>query len=414
MGTLNEFIAYLDDRGAVVHDLEQRLCALQEKYEAYYAELTRVREHELGQLTAEVVARRRELPIDLAALVQQHETAARAQYDESLAALQSNHEKLQQTADEIRQESMDEEKKIRAQNTSMDQEEEVLKVRSAALLDRITEHNRRIKELGSGFGFFANFFRMRSLHAEAAELKEQETDLAARIHTLRRTWESSDQEYHHMEAKLQEAWADYRGKAAAIQTKIDYLCTSKERIVLRSVMEQVLDAQKTTPDVDDGGDIACSRCKTRNPPSNHFCHICAQRLAQDRPDLEGSISEVAELNHHFDRFSEGMQACQEIIGLLRGVASGIEAFRKSVADVLATQQRHSLSTLQLDVPGSSVEYGQTLDQIGAAMQWDYSVHPKVFAKNVKVIMEQHFTEEQIQAYFEAMGEELSKQADSQW
>ncbi len=414
MGTLNEFIAYLDERGAVVAALEQRLCGLQEKYEAYYAELNRVREHELAQLTSEVVARRDELPIDIAALVQKHEAAARKAYDESLAELVTSHAKLQNSADRIRRESMGREKKIRKKNTSMDREEEVLKVRSEALLDRITEHNRRIKELGSGFGFFANFFRMRSLHADAAELKEQEVDLAARIHTLRRTWEKADQKYHNAEAKLQEAWADHRGKADALQAKIDYLHTSRERIVLRSVMEQVLDAQKTTPKTDDGGEISCPRCKTRNPPANHFCHICAQRLIKDRPDLEGSISEVAELNHHFDRFSDGMQACQEIIGLLRGITSGVTAFRKSVADVLATQKRHSLSTLTLNVPGSSVEYGKTFDQIGAAMQWDYSVHPKVFAKNVKVIMEQHFSEDKIQAYFEAMGDELSKQADSQW
>ena len=255
---------------------------------------------------------------------------------------------------------------------------------------------------------------MRSLHKEAGELKEQEADLAARIESLRGQWVKEEADHQYAEAQRQELWAGTRGKADTLLTKIDYLRTSRERIVLRSVMEQVLDAQKTTPSTADGGDVVCPRCESRNPSTNHFCHICAQRLAQDRPDLEGSIAEVAEVNFHFERFSEGMKSCQEIIGLLRGINSGITAFRKSVADVLDTERRHSLSTLRLDVPASSVEYGKTFDQVGASMQWDYSVHPQVFTKNVKVMVEQHLTEDKIKAYFEAMGEELSRQADSQW
>ena len=414
MGTLNEFIAYLDQRGQVVTHLETKMCELQSKYEAYFGELSRVREHELGQLSTEVVARRHDLPGELAGLVLDSEEAARKEFNKTLAELQARHEALQAEAEAVRLESLEETRKIKERNTTLDTAEEDLKVRNAELLAQIAEHNRRIKELGSGFGFFANFFRMRSLHRQAAELKEKEADVAARIESLRGRWVKAEADHEYAEARRQELWAETRGKADALLTKIDYLRTSRERIVLRSVMEEVLDAQKTTLDSAKEGDPQCPRCKWPNPASNNFCSICAQRLVQDRPDLEGSIAEVAEVNLHFERFSDGMKACQEIIGLLRGINSGITAFRKSVADVLATQQRHSLSTLNLDVPASSVEYGQSFDQVGAAMQWDYSVHPKVFAKNVKVMVEDVFTEDKIQAYFEAMGEELSQQADSQW
>ncbi len=55
---------------------------------------------------------------------------------------------------------------------------------------------------------------------------------------------------------------------------------------------------------------------------------------------------------------EGMQACQKIIGLVRGLKTGLGNFRKSVVDMISTEKRDPVGTLSISVPKSSVEYGK--------------------------------------------------------
>ena len=151
-----------------------------------------------------------------------------------------------------------------------------------------------------------------------------------------------------------------------------------------------------------------------NPASHNFCHICAYRLAADREDFDGSLEEISEINRHFDRFSEGMEACQQIIGLVRGMKSGVEAFTESVADVQASEDKYPLSKLKIDVPQASQDFGVQFDRLADFAGQDYSLHPKLFADRFEQYFAETFTEESIQAFFETMGEELSLQAETQW
>ena len=151
-----------------------------------------------------------------------------------------------------------------------------------------------------------------------------------------------------------------------------------------------------------------------NPPSHHFCHICARRLGDDREDFDGSLKEMAEISRHFDRFSEGMEACQEIIGLVRGMKSGVEAFTKSVADVQASEDKYPLSKLQIDVPQGSREFGAQFDRLADFAGQDYSLHPALFADRFDHYFANVLMETNIKAFFETMGEELSRQAEAQW
>ena len=59
---LKEFSEYLDERAGVLNATEAHLCHLQEKYETFFAEISRVRESELEQLREHIVARRGRLP----------------------------------------------------------------------------------------------------------------------------------------------------------------------------------------------------------------------------------------------------------------------------------------------------------------------------------------------------------------
>ncbi len=59
---MSDFLSYLDDRREVLAKTEKRLCSLQSKYESYFAEVTKVRETEIGQLVELTLSDRSALP----------------------------------------------------------------------------------------------------------------------------------------------------------------------------------------------------------------------------------------------------------------------------------------------------------------------------------------------------------------
>jgi predicted nucleic acid-binding Zn-ribbon protein len=414
MGRLKDFHGYLEERRALLSEIEQRLCKLQEKYESYFSEIAKVRDSEFKQLRENILTDRSKLPDDFNRALDNALKVQQRQFSTKLDEMKRERNQLQEKAEKQRQASMKAEKSVRKKNVRLDREEEELKARNEKLLAQIAEFNRRIKELGKGFGFFSGLFKMRALHKERKLLDQEQADIAARIDKLRKKWQTTDHRHHDQEGLRKREWVDLSTEAAAVQTKIEYLESSKTRIVQRSAMEQVLFDMRPTLSEPKQGDPPCPRCKMPNPQTHRFCHICAIRLTEDRPDFSGSISEIAEINIHHARFSEGMQTCQEIIGLVRGLKTGLDAFMKSVDDVLDSERRYPLPKLKIDVPKKSLDYGRHFDGLKQTLGMDLSLHPKAFAKKIQIMTSEIFTENRIKDYFETMGEELSRQADSQW
>jgi DNA repair exonuclease SbcCD ATPase subunit len=411
---LNEFIDYLDNRLAVLDVVEKQLCDLQGKYEAYFGEITRVREQEFDQLRGHVEDDRDALPGWFADKLTAAQRTVEKEYQTKLDTLEAEIAEMTARAEKLRRKSAKDESNARGRNRALDGQEEALKARNEQLLAAIADYNEQIRSLGGGFGFFVSLFRLRKLAKDKIRLDEEQADVAARIDALRARWTEEAKGYVDQEHTYRNEWLELETESAAHRTKRDYLVSARARIVVRSALEQVLYELAKEPAKTGRDGPKCPRCSTPNAKANHFCHICAQRLAADRPDLEGSIHEMAELNHHFQRFSDGMRSCQEIIGLVRGLHSGVEAFKKSVVDVKSSETKHSLSKLSIDVPGSSVAYGQQFDALAQSLANDWSLHPAVLAERAHKLVTDVFTEDRIKAYFETMGEELSTQADSQW
>ena len=414
MGTLASFLAYLDERRTVITGIEMVLSGLQEKYETYFAEINRVREGELQQLTALIVDDKSDVPAELKEALDQAHASASATFDEEFERLARSHAETIEEAEQVRGTSKEDEDRVRQRNTELDSTEEQLKTRNRTLLDQITEFNRRIRSMGKGFGFFSNLFRMRRLAAERRALQQQQEEISLRIEALRNRWVADEKAFVDEEAERSKAWIALQTKGGALKTKLEYLNGAKARITLRSALEQVLFETIKEPIQPSADDPKCPRCEQPNAETNHFCHICAQRLNDDRLDFAGSFAEIGELNHHHHRFSEGMRACQEFIGLVRGLGSGFDAFMLSVKDVQLSESKYPLPVLQIDVPQASLTYGAFFDGLRASMQRDYAVHPTVFAQGVEQMIGDVFTEDKIKDFFEGMGQELSTQADAQW
>ena len=414
MTDLNRFREYLVERDKVVGGARKLVGALAEKYSTYFSEVDAAFEREMGQITAALTGNVDTVPRWFRDAVVAAVRTEEERFDAKVAELEAAHDTARTAAEEARKRSVAEEEAARKKNVSLDEAEEALKTKSADLMARIEEHNATIREMGKGFGFFKNLPRMRSLRKEARELEEEQESIVQQIEGVRARWSTIDVEHQNREASARAKWLAARTNATRIQCQIDCLRQTREEVVLRSAMEQVLSAHVKAPAAPGPADPQCPRCKVRNPPNSSFCRICAVRLREDRPDAEGSLVEVAEVLHHHERFGGGMKAAQELIGLLTGVRSGIKAFMKSVDDMITTQRVHPVKELKIEVPKAARSAAGIYDTLARELSADKSMEPERFERLVAPYLREHLTEKGIQGWFETMGAELSRCATAQW
>ncbi len=414
MADLADLTTYLTDRIRVLSECEQRLESLQQKFETFNTEIQGAREHELDQLVELTTYNPGALPKDYRSSIATAQPVVEQDFDDRIVALDGRRRELVEAAEELRQDSARDQTLLRSKNLSLDEEEEQLKQRSTALVRETSEYNKRIAALGRSFGFFSNFFSMRRLAAEKQTLEDEKKDVLARIEHLRHAWREADHEHAESEKERRQSWLRYETDAAAIAAKIEALQAQSGRIITRSTVEKALTANQFKPPEGGAADPPCLRCGMPNPPGNHFCHICARRIGEDREDLEGSLREFAELDHHAQRFSDGMKACQGLIGLVRGMKSGLEGLKDSVEEMHASQRKHKLKKLELEVPQWSRDFGARFDDLFNLAHKEMRLHPLDLARRIGEQTDIVFTEVNITAYFELIGETMSHAADTQW
>jgi len=414
MARLEDVRDYLENRLGVMTSTEERLDALQQKYETFFAEISRARNHELGQLVEETLSRLDELPQWFREAVEKERKAVEEGLHDEIGRLKRRESYRRKKAARLRQESLEAEERLAAESREQDELEERWERELATVEKELEEVEAQIRTLSRGLGFFSNIGRMRPLDRRRRELATRRQELAVRLEGLRGAWAGKLEQAAAEEEQRRKGWVQAETEAAALAARLEALRMERPRLVARTVVERVLGSRETPYPEAAESDPACPRCAMPNAPGSPFCRICALRLKEDRPDFEGSLEEITELNYHHRRFAEGMKATQETLALVRGIRSGLEALLKSVREMIEVRKKHNLAELDLSVPESSWSYGRLFDEIAVLVRDDIRLHPLVFASWVQQVTEGRVSEEQLKAYFEAIGEELSRAAKDQW
>jgi len=411
---LKDFGDFIRRQAGVLRQAEQHLLQRQARYEQFFAEVARVREEELDQLQVLVAERRAELPGWLGEALDELGPVVEAELEARITELAEAEATLLEKAEATRQESLAAELELHGANVGLDASEEKLKARAQELLEGIDRYNARIRTLGSGLGFFMDVFRMHRLRQERRALEEEQQEVMERVDHLRLKWEGLDEEHTTLQSRRRTGWVDHRARASELRAQQAWLEAGRERLAWRTVLERAM--RRSRPEGSGAGRRggACPRCGFDRRQDGHLCRVCGARLGPDRPDLAGSLEEIAEALEHHASFAEGMKAAQELIGLVRGLISGHEAFEKSVEDMVLTEVAHPVPNLKISVPRSSEGYASHFARLSKLCSPGEPLHPLEFVARVKTAMSGELTEGKIQDYFETMGEELSRQAERQW
>ncbi len=413
MGRLEDVREYLAGRLDVVREAETRLGALLAKYETFFQEVSRAREHELDQLVEATLAD----PASLPGWYREAVDRVRPEVEAELAArrreLGQRRDALLEEAEALREASARGEAALAEAGRERDARESELEDALRRLEGEIAGLDARIRSLSRGLGFLTNWARMRPLARRRRKADAERRELAAKLEALRTAWAAELSRAREAEERRRTEWVAKETDAAAVAARLEALELEAPRIVARTVVERVLGGREgRLPE--GGSERPCPRCGMPNPEAASFCRTCALRLAPDREDFAGSVEEIAELEVHHGRFAEGMKAAQEALALVRGIRAGLEALVKSVDGMIEARDGHGLGELDLEVPASSVAYGALFDEIAAVAGEGSRLHPREFARRIREVTEGRTSKEELAAYFEAIGNELSRAAGERW
>jgi hypothetical protein len=421
MGTLADMIRFLNQTEKSLTSIIEKLDKLQEHFNNNYSRVNQVRDSETEFLQAEFFRQPDTFPGELRAVFEREMEEQARVFAENLRQLQETRaelEKKQVLANEKRVNLL---QTIRKNNQGLDNREERLKAKVRTLEGDIARFNHQIDELNTGFGMVINLFKMRKIQKQKVDLLEQRDQLMEEIEDVRQQWQEKMAQYAEEEATVQEEWNTARVDLAVAEEKVNNLKENRDTLIRKAAFVQLLEQLRGGESFLQGAIREepfrqCSNCKSANERNRYFCRFCGQRVASDRQDVGGSLLEIAELNIVYQDYRDGITGAVSFLALIKGLREGIETFKKSVSTTKESQDKYSaLPDLKIDVPKSSMDFAGRLSELDNGIEVrQLNLHPAEFARSVNDAAEGFLTNQQIETFFTAMGDELNRCTKEQW
>jgi hypothetical protein len=302
------------------------------------------------------------------------------------AELQEQLKQLTDQRGEIEKQSADELGQLHKLNPVVNQREEELKAEEARQKGEIGKVDAQLNQARAGLGWLVRFGKIRELRELHHRWSTALYGTQARLMELRTQWQKQHDQTVDSESRLQKAW---RFRTADIAR-----CTEE--------------SQK----LEDDFDGVCRR--------EALTAILAD-LKEPQPtgisDADLAIRELLGLRVQIADATQGIGDSAELIGLMGGIASGLEKLQTSVESVKQEQDMHSeLANLKLNTPPVVTQFHGIWDELLPIVKDSCMVaqHPKDFHATISAEIGGHLTDKQIEAMFVALGDELNRATKEQW
>jgi DNA repair exonuclease SbcCD ATPase subunit len=382
---LADFYGYVRANRKRISDIYREIEEIQYQFNELYAQLGEKRNTRIAALVPQLLPEASaDLPPQLQQLLRNQVQLERKAIEQEIATLTIEVAQKRQKADQLIQDSQRQVAYLREQNPILDQQEEELKARAAAIESEIQETNVRLKSLSwFPIGWLSNFFKRRNLRREREQLEDNLEAVKDGVRKVREKWQAE-------KTRLQEAQTDLKGEWQAVsvevsqaQARLDYLSTNIDQESLRNAAWRLLSELKEVP-VNQGA--------------------WSERLS---PLVEFTRSKV--------EYEAGLRSVAEILGLLKGLGEGMDRFIRSVGTVYEEQRRYKLPSLTVRLSDAVTSFHSIWPDFQAKVKDEkyLGLHPLEFERRIKELLPARLGEAAIQKMFEDMGEALS-QATKAW
>ncbi|NLX44207.1 MAG: hypothetical protein GXY79_12095, partial [Chloroflexi bacterium] len=273
---------------------------------------------------------------------------------------------------------------LREKNPELNQREERLKRRIVRLQDEFSDAFEEIEALSKPFlGSLTNMFAIHKLRRRQKKLKKDQQESVEALRKVRAAWVRKVQDAGDRQSELRQAWQEQAIETLQQQSRYDHVRNNLEALARQNGLQRALEEMTEAPELDD--------------------------------ELGSTLAELAEHNQVRARFEEALEAVSTSVGLLNGMEKGLNTFTQSVASVLEEQKEYGLKQIRVEVPARVVAVNTTWNALTARVKDEGSAlrDPLAFAAVARQYVVDRVTPEEIQRYFESMGDALNR-ATAEW
>lgn len=384
-----QLLRFLSDQRQDLQQVISQLDEVQVRFNAHYDSFKAQHDAMLDRLTDSIAQNLEVVSSQLRVAIGNNLEQERQRIAERLQQVETEHlPKRVEAADALMKQAQSELAQLRTLNPQLDQQEEALKQQRAELVSRLAELNTEIKAKSRGLGVVLHFVAITRADRERQRILGKIEAIDESLYGVRQEWERRQAESEQSQRDLQERWQLESIAVARLRTEVDQLRDSVQRdeLALRRAVRRTLDALK-------------------------------EPMSSPDSDLETSLQQMVELNIQTDAYHEALAAIGGLIGLLRGIDSGLQAISRSVEGLASEQEMHSayLKPLSFELSDRTTTFHRQWP--GLAKQFSdedlIGSHPISFARNIEPLLQGPLSQSSIESMFGDLGASISE-ATAAW
>jgi chromosome segregation ATPase len=378
MGTkmkLADFYRYARENRKRIGDIYQEIEEIQYQFNELYTRQQEERNKLIAALAPQFVSQESEkLPPELQQLFESQTEAERQALQEEMIRLGGEIAEKRQKADGLIKEAQSEVAHVRKENPILDQQEEELKARRASMERKIEDLDTELR----GTNPLTDFFTRRRLRKEREQLLDNMEAVTKGIRTVREAWQNKKTRLQEAQASLQSQWQTMSVEASQLQARLDYLTNNLDAEGKRNAAWNLLSSLDEVP-------------ATQGP-------------------WKEQLGPLVELTHSKTQYEASLRSVAEILGLLKGLAEGLDRLIRSVGTVYEEQRRYELPSLTVNLPDTVTAFHAIWPDFQAKVKDEkyLGTHPVEFEQRISAIVPQRLGEASIQKMFDDMGEALTR------
>jgi len=376
---LADFFQYARDSRKRMDDTYREIEEIQYQFNELYARQSQERQKLVASLIPLLIAGSADLPPEIAQPLESREQAERKALRDELAALRAEETDKRQKVDNLVLEAQRQVTHLREENPILNQQEEGLKARHAAMRQELQRLDAEIAGLHLfPIGWLTNAGKRKRLSAERQRLVENLNAMTEGIRTVRAKWQEEKKALGESQASLRNQWQAMSVETAQVQTKAEYLAANLDALGKRNAAQNWLNGLRDSP-------VASGVWKDQLAP-------------------------LVELNRSRADYEAGLKSVSEILGLLKGLGEGMDRFIRSLGTVYEEQRRYKLPMLSVELSDAVTSFHVSWPDTQAKVKDEkyLGTHPLEFSQRVQGVIQERLSEGAIQKMFEDMGEALNK------
>ncbi len=267
---------------------------------------------------------------------------------------------------------------LRKANPKLNEREESLKAMIAFRTQRLHDLNAKVSAMGSGLGFLFRAGAIRKVDNERHNVAGQLEALGGELEGVRKQWQDLRNSADAGMIVGQAEWAKHMADLAAVRSERDALAADPETMARRRACRRVLEEMTEAPEGD------------------------------------ADLARLPGLNRQSADYRAALMAVTSMLAVLKGILEGLTRFASSVSALVDEQEKNSqyLKPLRLDLPAGAAAFERLWPDLTPRVRDEKALagHPAEFVAVMRPYLDQRLTREQIQAYFEGLGQSVKKAA----